>query len=79
LKIFLPLVLLDQMNARSDFARIQSLFHRCQVQRVQHESPVMRNVLALISARIGKIGKPVCYNVCVGGNSAAALFDTVRT
>lgn len=33
---------------------------------------------ALASARFGKSVDPACYNVCVGGNSAAALFDMVR-
>lgn len=34
---------------------------------------------ALRSSRFGKSVDPTCYNVSVGGNSAAALFDIVRT
>lgn len=30
------------------------------------------------SARFGKSADPACYNVCVGGNRAAALFDIAR-
>jgi len=33
---------------------------------------------ALASACFGKSVDPTCYNVCVGGNSAAALFDIAR-
>ncbi len=78
MKIFSPLISLHQMNAHRRFARIQPNEHRCQVRRVTRAIPTMRNVHASISALSPKIRKPVCYNVSVGGNSAAALFDMVR-
>ncbi len=67
-----------QMNAADDFARIQSLFYRCQVPQSEFAFLSKRRICADIIDRSAKIGKPVCYNVSVGGNSAAALFDMVR-
>ena len=74
-KLFSPLILLDQMNARVRLARELSLIHRCQERQ---PSRVFLTELAFEAhqrAQNRKTGKPVCYNVCVGGNSAAALFD----
>jgi len=63
LKLFSPLILLDAMNAKREIARIEANEHRCQVQRVTRAIPTTRNVLASISGRSGKNGKPICYNV----------------
>jgi hypothetical protein len=66
------------MNARDDFARIQSAFYRCQVPEHEFAFLSKRRIFASMIERAAKIGKPVCYNVSVGGNSAAALFDIAR-
>lgn len=78
MKLFSTLIYKAQMNARSEIARIWPLFYRCQEWRAARAILTMRSVHASISALTAKIGKPVCYNVRVGGNSAAALFAIAR-
>lgn len=78
MNLFLALINKAQMNANRKIARIQSLFNRCQVWAMRCAFLAMRAVHASISALASKIGKPVCYNVCVGGNHAATLFDIAR-
>lgn len=77
MKLFSPLVNKAQMNAQSDFAVIPSLFHRCQVRCSYRALLSKRTSYAHRMGLIAISWKPVCYDVSVGGNSAAALFDMV--
>lgn len=63
------------MNARSSFARIWPFVYRCQVLTTSRAFLSNRAVYAYIMGFAAIFGKPVCYNVSVGGNSATALFD----
>ena len=72
MKLFLAPENKDAMNARSENARIQSLFHRCQVSPSVRQLLGDRIVREPIPRRAPKIGNPVCYNSPIGGNHAAA-------
>lgn len=78
MKLFSALILKAQMNAARRFARIWPFVYRCQVRasRCALLSNRARNTFKPGLTAI--FGKLVCYNVRVGGNSAAALFDMVR-
>lgn len=78
MKLFLAPENKDAMNAASENARGLSLFHRCQVCGARFAFLSKLHLHNIISGHNPKIGKPVLYNVRVGGNSAAALFDMVR-
>lgn len=72
MKLFSALENKGRMNARSDFAHIASFINRCQERQPVAPIPTMSEVRASIAAIIAENGKPVCYNVCVGGNHATA-------
>lgn len=74
----LPLKNKARMNAQSENARLEANEHRCQVWRAVSTSLAKRRVSVWLLGAEAKTGKHVCYNVSVGGNHAAALFDMVR-
>lgn len=79
MNLFLALINKAQMNARRCFARVWPFVYRCQVPASRWAFLSNRASYAYKPGLAAIFGKPVCYNVCVGGNSATALFDIVRT
>lgn len=72
MKLFSALINKAHIGGAARFACIWPLFHRCQECQPVCAIPMKR------LAPKAENGKPVCYDGCVGGNLAPALFDMVR-
>lgn len=77
MKLFLTLIYKAQMNAQGNSARIWPFIYRCQALTIPRAFLNKRTFRAYRMGLAAILGKPICYNVCVGGNSAAALFEMV--